>query len=334
MRNILVAGATGKQGRALIRALLHPTATSPEQDLQIFALTRKASSPAAKRLAEENPSNLKIVEGNLEERDSIVKIFEDVKKEDSGIWGVFCVLAFPGMGAEATGEERQGKNLADISLKYGVQTFVYSSAMRMGPKYEDTLELSHKAKRNIENHCIDLGKKGLNWTILQPGFFLENLDGFIGSIGVAVLKKGLKPETDVAFIGSEDIGNVAAGVFANPQKYRHKVLAVVGECCTMSHLEDAHQRATGKPMPAVPIPFAWMITKTNKGTQSLIEHIELNYHARVSGDYPSANEEISLANTAYKMKNCYEWFKQEKRGAPTESNWNQLSIGKLLTGRW
>ena len=34
----------------------------------------------------------------------------------------------------------------------------------MGPKYEDTLELSHKAKRNIENHCIDLGKKGLNWT--------------------------------------------------------------------------------------------------------------------------------------------------------------------------
>jgi nucleoside-diphosphate-sugar epimerase len=109
MRNILVAGATGKQGRALIRALLHPTATSPEQDLQIFALTRKASSPAAKRLAEANPSNLKIVEGNLEERDSIVKIFEDVKKEDSGIWGVFCVLAFPGMGAEATGEERQGK---------------------------------------------------------------------------------------------------------------------------------------------------------------------------------------------------------------------------------
>jgi hypothetical protein len=38
--------------------------------------------------------------------------------------------------------------------------------------------------------------------ILQPGFFLENLDGFIGSIGVAVLKRGLKPETDVAFIVS------------------------------------------------------------------------------------------------------------------------------------
>jgi hypothetical protein len=37
----------------------------------------------------------------------------------------------------------------------------------------------------------------------------------------------------------------------------------------MSQLEDAHKRATGKPIPAVPTPFAWVITKTNKGTQSL-----------------------------------------------------------------
>ena len=58
------------------------------------------------------------------------------------------------------------QNLADVSLAYGVQTFVYSSAMRMGPKYEDTLELTHKAKRNIENHCIELGEKGLNWTLV------------------------------------------------------------------------------------------------------------------------------------------------------------------------
>lgn len=68
--------------------------------------------------------------------------------------------------------------------------------------------------------------------ILHPGFFLENFDGLIGSICVALLKNGLKTETDVAFIvsplrleewtsvvdfapkGSEDIGNVAAGVFA------------------------------------------------------------------------------------------------------------------------
>jgi uncharacterized protein YbjT (DUF2867 family) len=107
MRNILVAGATGKQGRALIRALLDPTPTSSD-GWHIYALTRKASSPAAKHLTETYPSNLTVVEGNLEDRESIVKIFEDVKK-GGGVWGCFCILAYPGLGADASGEELQGK---------------------------------------------------------------------------------------------------------------------------------------------------------------------------------------------------------------------------------
>jgi len=101
-----VAGATGKQGQALIRALLDPPAA--EDGWHIYALTRRASSPAAVRLTETYPAGLTIVEGDLEEKESIAKIFEDVKKSGA-IWGVFCVLAFPGMGADASGEERQGK---------------------------------------------------------------------------------------------------------------------------------------------------------------------------------------------------------------------------------
>jgi len=42
---------------------------------------------------------------------------------------------------------------------------------------------------------------------------MENLNGFIGSIGVSVLKTGLKPDTTIGLIASEDIGNVAAAVF-------------------------------------------------------------------------------------------------------------------------
>jgi len=106
MRNILVAGATGRQGQALIHALLGPAA--PEGGWHVHALTRKASSPTAARLAEKYPANLTLAEGNLEEKNSIVKVFEDAKT-GGGIWGVFCVLAFPGMGADASGEENQGK---------------------------------------------------------------------------------------------------------------------------------------------------------------------------------------------------------------------------------
>jgi hypothetical protein len=56
------------------------------------------------------------------------------------------------------------KMLADLALEYGVSAFVYSSAARFGPKYEDQLNPSQTAKRNIEQYCISLGAKGLPWT--------------------------------------------------------------------------------------------------------------------------------------------------------------------------
>jgi hypothetical protein len=38
--------------------------------------------------------------------------------------------------------------------------------------------------------------------ILRPGFFMENYEGTIGSITVAVLKEGLKPSTTLQLIVS------------------------------------------------------------------------------------------------------------------------------------
>ena len=173
-RSILVAGATGKQGSALIRALLQPSSSTASlrnvtsaPEYHIYALTRKISSPSAQSLLKTyHPSTLTLVEGNLDDPSSIIAVFETAKLNDEGgIWGVFAIMAFPGLGASAEGEERQGKMLADIALKYGVQVYVYSSAMRAGPKWEDKLDLkpSGKAKRNVEEHCRELGEKGLRW---------------------------------------------------------------------------------------------------------------------------------------------------------------------------
>lgn len=53
--------------------------------------------------------------------------------------------------------------LADFAHQFGVRAFVYSSAMRAGPKYDDEVTLSGRAKVNIENYCKKLGEKGLPW---------------------------------------------------------------------------------------------------------------------------------------------------------------------------
>lgn len=120
-RTILVLGATGKQGKALIRSLLHPASPSPSsQKYHILALTRTISSPAAQALREsEEEDELTVVEGNLDNEDGMRKVFEDAKCSGNGIWGVFAVLAFPGLGAEADGEERQGKVCCFPVVKVG-----------------------------------------------------------------------------------------------------------------------------------------------------------------------------------------------------------------------
>ena len=178
-RIILVTGATGKQGSALVCALLRPSKFNTNVDsnapiheaiqYHIFALTRNSTSHGAESLLSKyGSSNLTIVQGDLDDPSSVSSIFESAKQSDpagAGIWGVFAVLAFPGLGANAEGEERQGKLLADVALEHGVKAYLYSSAMRAGPKFEDQLDRkpSGLAKRNVELHCKALGEKGLPW---------------------------------------------------------------------------------------------------------------------------------------------------------------------------
>ena len=102
-RNVLVTGATGQQGAAFIRAL---NGRPAGEEYFIYAVTRDDASPAAQEIAEIG-ENVLPVKGDLDAPESISTIFEDAKPQ-GGIFGVFVVLAFPGLGADASGEEAQG----------------------------------------------------------------------------------------------------------------------------------------------------------------------------------------------------------------------------------
>lgn len=115
---ILVTGATGRQGKAFIyalRSLCEPESgdSSTNPTFHVLALTRRAGSPVAKELATEK--HVTITQADLDSPGSVRKVFDERGK--GGIWGVFCVLAFPGLGKNADGEETQGKVM---SLKINV----------------------------------------------------------------------------------------------------------------------------------------------------------------------------------------------------------------------
>ena len=96
-RKILIAGATGKQGLSLVCTFRNST-------FQVLALTHDPTGPKAKGLV--NEPHVEVVQGDLDNSESIQRIFD--MREKGSIWGVFMVLTFPGLGANADGEEWQG----------------------------------------------------------------------------------------------------------------------------------------------------------------------------------------------------------------------------------
>ena len=173
-RTILVAGATGKQGRALIEGAVKTT-----EDIRIIALTRDAKSPSAQSLKALS-DRIQLAQANLDDPSSVRKVFEDASAGGGKIWGVFVVLAFPGLGADGAGEEKQGivrsslqrnsnlsliyvaKTLVDLAHEFKVEHLIYSSAERGGESADDQAKLSRLAKVRIERHIKSLS--GLRWT--------------------------------------------------------------------------------------------------------------------------------------------------------------------------
>ena len=107
-KTVLITGATGRQGGAVIRHML-------PKGWKLRALTRNPDSKVAQELARRG---IEVVHGDLEDLTSL-------DGAARGAYGVYSVQDFWSVGARR--EVQQGKNLADAAKKAGVVHFVYSS---------------------------------------------------------------------------------------------------------------------------------------------------------------------------------------------------------------
>lgn len=254
-RNLLVTGATGKQGRALIETLLK---SSQPNAFNILALTRKASSPSALSLVK-RASNIKVVEGNLDDSHAI---FSAARKISSGpIWGVFGVTT--PMGGK---EEEQGKALVDAALEAGAERFVFTGVERGG---EQPTNVPHFiTKHNIEAHLKqEAAAKGgkMSWTIIRPVFFMDNiLPGFVGKVISTAWKSTLAGTgKKLQIVSVSDIGYVAAQAFLKPEEYRDEAISLAGDELTYEEADEIFKDKTGQAMPttfqAMASGMLWMV---------------------------------------------------------------------------
>ena len=258
---ILVTGATGKQGGAVIDALL----SLKDADFTILGVTRDPSSPSAKRLASKSPY-IKLLHGDL---DDVPAIFREAQKtNEQPIWGVFSVQVSMGRGVTMESEVTQGRALIDQAIESGCAHFVYSSVERGGDEasWSNTTPIPHfQSKYHIENYLLDATSPGMpgermGWTIIRPVAFMDNLTpDFPSRVFVAALRNWMGDKAN-QWVATSDIGIFVAKAFADTERWDRKAVGLAGDELTLSELSGAFQRVTGRPIPEAHWVFGTMLT--------------------------------------------------------------------------
>lgn len=188
-KTVVVTGATGQQGGSVTTALLN-------QGYSVRALTRNTSSASALALQDRG---VEVVQGDFADQESLVAAA-------SGVDSVFFMTTPFEAGVDA--ETKQGLTMIAALKEAGVQHVVYSSVASA----DKATGIPHfDSKYEVEKVLVD---SGLNYTIVAPVYFMENLlfpqtkEGITnGTVAMAV------PETTpLQQIAVSNIGEFVAAV--------------------------------------------------------------------------------------------------------------------------
>lgn len=224
-KTVLVTGATGRQGGAVVRHLL-------PKGWKLRALTRNTATHVAKELAGQG---VEVVQGDLEDAASLDRACR-------GVYGIYSVQDFWSVGAKR--EVQQGKNLADAAKKAGVQHFVYSS---VGGAERNTGIPHWESKWEVEKHIRQLA---LPATIFRPAAFMEMYNVLEVEVGLlkGKLVDALRGDKPYQTIATDDIGAFVALAFERPKEFIGLELEIAGSELTNLDAAKVFSRVLARPV--------------------------------------------------------------------------------------
>ena len=189
----LVTGATGSLGRRIVEQLR-------EQDKLVRAFVRLSSNY-----------------DNLEDRGAEIFIGDLQQERDiaKACRGIKYIISSHGSGSNAQAlDYRANIELIDRAKENQVEHFVFISVLGVDRAYQDSP--TFKAKREVEKYLL---KSGLNYTILRPSGFANNLlplaerfrdTGLYLLIGDAQNRSSIVSTDDLATIAIASVSTEAA----------------------------------------------------------------------------------------------------------------------------
>jgi len=294
-QTVLVTGATGRQGGAVLRHML-------TKGWKLRALTRHRDGYAAQKLTD---LGVELEQGDLEDPATLERAVRRA-------YGIFSVQDFWAVGARR--EVQRGKNLAEAAKKAGVEHFVYSSVGGA----ERNSGIDHwESKWEIEKH---IRKLGLPATVLRPAAFMENY--YIDQVEIGILKGKLmdpiggdKPYQTIA---TEDIGAFAALAFGRPKEFIGLELEIAGSELTNPETAETFSRVLGRPVRFQQLPMPLIRVVLGKEFYQMFRWFnEEGFRANIKelrGRYP----ELRLQTLEEWLRN-EGWHKRARRVRPPRS---------------
>jgi uncharacterized protein YbjT (DUF2867 family) len=190
---VVVTGATGKQGGAVVKNLL-------ARGHEVRAVTRDTASAKAGELSK---AGVTLVRASFEDTAALTKVLE-------GATSFFAMTTPFEVGTQA--ETRQGISAVDAAKAAGVH-LVFNSA---GSANRKTGVPHFDSKYAIEEH---IAKIGVRATVLAPVYFMENLYFGKEQLTKGVYASPLPPTRRLAQVAVADIGAVAVRLLENPDRF-------------------------------------------------------------------------------------------------------------------
>jgi uncharacterized protein YbjT (DUF2867 family) len=224
---ILVFGATGQQGGAVVNAL-------SKSHFAVRAVTRDPESAKARALTERG---IELVKAD----------FADAISLKQALLGVYGVYSVHNMNGGLKAEEKQGISLANLAKQAGVKHLVYSS---VGSAERKTGIGHFDSKWAVEEHIRSIGQPH---TIIRPVAFMENFTSFPPMALFSILRSSLNNKK-LQMIAVEDIGKWVLLAFSKPNQYLNKSIEIAGDELSFSQLQDAWKKVKGKNQFSLPLP--------------------------------------------------------------------------------
>ncbi|MBB4289862.1 uncharacterized protein YbjT (DUF2867 family) [Rhizobium leguminosarum] len=265
-RNVLVTGATGQQGGAVLRALI-------ARGHRVKAISRRPDSEGAKRL---DAAGVEVVAGDLDDATSVVKAA-------SGIDTMFLMGSSYEAGTEA--ETRQGITVADAAKAAGIGHLIYSSVADADKK----TGIPHfDSKYLIEKHIAGLG---IPYTISAPVAFMENTVApwAIDGLRQGVYAAALAPARVLQQITIDDIGAFVTALAERREQVFGKRFDIAGDELSGEQQANILSEVLGRPITYRELPIA-AIRQQSEDTALMFEWFDrTGYDADIAAlrrDFP------------------------------------------------